>query len=94
VRNADDGATNDIAIGNIPGHDFEPLARIQRAVVAERANGDIAELIVIEDATDEIRSDLAGRASNENAFHGIRLRGWFEVIASGQILDWTEGICW
>jgi hypothetical protein len=69
VRDAGHGAADDIAVGDIAGDNFEAIARIGRAIVAEGANRDVAEVIVIEDATDEVGADFARGAGDEDAFH-------------------------
>lgn len=69
VADASHGAADDVAVGDIAADDFEPIVGVERAIVAESANRDIAEVIVSEDATNEIGADFAGRAGDENAFH-------------------------
>ena len=71
VGDAGHGAADDVAVGDIAGHDFEAIMGNERAIVAEGANGDIGEVVVtlIEDATNEIGADFTGCAGDENAFH-------------------------
>lgn len=71
VGDAGHGAADDVAVGDIAGDDFEAIVGIKRAIVAEGANRDVAEVIVIliEGAMDEIGTDFAGRAGNKDAFH-------------------------
>jgi hypothetical protein len=69
VGDAGHGAADDVAVRDIASDDFEPVVRVERTIVAESANRDIAEVIVIEDATNEMGADFAGRAGDENAFH-------------------------
>jgi len=76
VGDAGHGAADDIAVGNIACDDFETITGNQRAIVAESAKADIAEVVMIEDATNEIGANFAGRAGDENAFHEAFL---FEV---------------
>ena len=72
VGDAGHGAADDVAVGDIAGNDFEAIVGVERAIVAESANGDIGEVVwtlLTEDATNEIGADFAGRAGDEDAFH-------------------------
>jgi hypothetical protein len=72
VGDAGHSAADHVAIGDVAGDDFKARVGIERAVVAEGANRDTSEVVVIvliEDATNEIGADFAGRAGDENAFH-------------------------
>jgi hypothetical protein len=71
-------AADDITVGDIASDDFEAIVGIERAIVAESANGEIAGVIVTEDATNEIGADFAGRAGDEDAFHEAFLFWSFE----------------
>jgi hypothetical protein len=84
VGDAGHGVADEVAVGDIAGDDFESIAGIERAIVAESANGDIAEVVVIltEDATNEIGTDFAGRAGDENAFHEAFLYGSLEMLGT------------
>ena len=69
VGNAGHGAADYVAIGDIAGDDLGAIVGIERAVVAEGANGNVAEVVVTEDATNEVGANFSGRAGDENAFH-------------------------
>jgi hypothetical protein len=69
VGDAGHGAADDVAVGDISGSGFEAIVGVERAIVAESANGDIAEVVLVEDATNKVGADFAGRAGDENAFH-------------------------
>ena len=84
VGDAGHGAADDVAVGDIASDDFEAIVGIERAIVAESANGDVGEVVVtlIEDATNEIGADFAGCAGDEDAFHEGFLFLSFEMLVT------------
>jgi len=56
---------------------------IERAIVAEGADGDVGEVVILsEDAMDEIGADFAGGAGDEDAFHEGFLFLRFEMFGT------------
>jgi hypothetical protein len=69
MSDASHGAADDVPFGDIASDDFEAIVGTEGAIVAESANRDVGGIVAIEDTTNEIGADLAGRAGDENAFH-------------------------
>jgi hypothetical protein len=74
VGDAAHRSTNGFAIGNISSYELQSLPRFEPAVVTKSANDDVRVIIVMvmQHAANEMRSDLAGRAGNEDALHRFR----------------------
>jgi hypothetical protein len=74
------GAADDVTVGDVAGDDFETVVGIQGTIVTESADGDVAEVLVGEDAMDEIGANFASCTGDEDAFHEGFLLGRFHRL--------------
>ena len=67
VRDIAQGIVNEGAVGNAAAHDFEAIAGRQQALMAQGADDRVLAARVREAAVDEMGTDFAGGARDENA---------------------------